>query len=118
MKPVPAGMMKHLCAIQERATTRGTYGEQADTWSAVAGGSVWMAIMPISGRELQAAQQLNTSVSHLIQMRYDARWADPVEMAKRRVVYGTRIFNIHASLNIQEIDTWIHLLCSEGVNNG
>ena len=67
MKPLPVGAMKHYCPVQERATTIGTYGEQAITWSDVAGGSVWMAIVPLYGYELQAAQQ------HLCDQRREAR---------------------------------------------
>lgn len=118
MRPVPSGAMNRLCPIQSRSTTKGSYGELADTWTDVSGGSVWMAIMPLSGRELQAAQQINTAISHLVQLRYDSRWADPLVMAKRRVLYGTRTLNIHASLNIDEANTWMHLYCTEGTNNG
>ena len=119
MKPLAAGAMRHYLAIQERATTKGAYGEQADTWSDVAGGSVWMAIVPLNGRELLAAQQLNTAVSHIVQLRYDSRWADPVTMAKRRVyISASRVLNIHAAYNVDEAGTWIHLHCTEGMNTG
>ena len=119
MKPLPAGAMRHYLAIQERATTKDGYGAQASTWSDVSGGNVWMAIVPINGRELIAAQQLNTAVSHIVQVRHDSRWADPITMAKRRIyISASRVLNIHAAYNVDEADEWIHLHCTEGVNDG
>jgi len=57
-------------------------------------------------------------VSSAAQLRYDARWADPVVMAQRRVLYGSRIFNINAAMNVGDSDAWIHLYCTEGMNPG
>lgn len=113
---IAAGKRHRRITIEARSTSKGTYGEQAATWSTIA--TVWASIRGLQGRELQAAQQLNTEVSHKITITWAAAFADPVQMAKYRISYGTRIFNIHASINTDERNREIVLLCTEGVNNG
>jgi len=113
---VRAGSLKRRGIIQDRATTSGTYGEQSNTWTDIA--TVWMSIEPLNGRELAFAQQISTEVSHQIIVRYQTQWADPITMAKRRVTYRGRVFNIHAAMNSEESNVHIILLCSEGLNQG
>lgn len=112
----PAGRRNRRVTIQARATTKGTYGEQADTWTDV--GTWWTEIRGLSGRELTAAQQINTEVTHRLCLPYDALLANPVEMAKRRAAYGTRIFNIKAAVIVEERNREIVLFCTEGMSNG
>lgn len=113
---VRAGALNRQGVIQGKSTTQGTYGEEAQTWSTVA--TVWMSVEPLTGRELQAAQALNIEISHEIMIRYQAQWADPKVMAKRRITYKGRIFNIQAAMNPEEANVYIRLLCSEGMNQG
>lgn len=116
MEYVRAGSLNRRGIIQDRATASGSYGEQSNTWADIA--TVWMSFEPLMGRELQAAQQINTEVTTKIVVRYQAQWADPIVMAKRRVTYRSRVFNIHAAMNSNESNVHIILLCSEGLNQG
>lgn len=111
-----AGSLNRRGVIQDRVTTQGNYGEQSQAWADVA--TVWMSFQPLTGRELQAAQQLSTEISHRVVIRYQAQFADPKVMATRRIVYKNRYFNIHAAINTEEAHVSIELLCSEGVNKG
>jgi SPP1 family predicted phage head-tail adaptor len=111
-----AGSLRHRVTIQARATTRDTLGGQANDWADVA--TVWADVSPISGRERLAAQAGRAELSHTVTIRYQRQFSDPVEMAKRRIVYGARVLNIEASRDVDERHFDIELSCSEGINEG
>lgn len=115
------GDLRRRVSIQTRGTTLDSYGQQLTTWADLLTG-VPAAIQALSGRELLAAQAINTEVSHIITVRYAAALADPKAVAAMRVVYVnegvTRLFNISAAMNLDERNRQIDLLCAEGLNNG
>jgi len=51
-------------------------------------------------------------------IRWKAIFADPKLVATMRILYGTRIFNIHDSQNVDEGNRIILLSASEGLNHG
>jgi len=111
-----AGDLRHRIRIQQRATTIDSAGGQSVVWTDVA--AVKAAIEPLSGRELLAAQAVRSAISHTITVRWQALFADPQAAAALRVVYGTRIFNIEAALNVDERNRLVHMSAQEGLNNG
>lgn len=113
---VRGGELNRLISIQQRGTTRDEFGQQVTTWSEVK--KVYALIEPLAGNERIAAMSVSTDVSHRITVRYDAIFADPRVVAAYRVVYGTRTFNIQASMNLDEANRTIELLAAEGMNNG
>lgn len=106
-----AGDLNKRVTIERRATTQDTFGGQDATWSTVA--VVWAGIQPMTGRELFAAQSVESEVTTQIVMRYQAGIT-----AKMRVNYSGRLFNIHAVLDENERHRELTLLCSEGLNDG
>jgi SPP1 family predicted phage head-tail adaptor len=111
-----AGSLNRRITIQGRSTSQDTAGQQSLTWTDVA--TIWAAVRPLTGHELARAQMVNTEVSHEVTIRYDAQWADPLVMGGRRIAYGSRILNIHASMDEEETHHTITLLCSEGLDKG
>lgn len=111
-----AGKLRKSIVIQRRDSTRDSYGAQVQTWTNVA--QVRAEITPISGRELLVGQAFNAEVSHQITVRYFNELANPIEVAKLRVLYGSRIFNIHASINADERNRMVTLYASEGLSDG
>jgi SPP1 family predicted phage head-tail adaptor len=87
-------------------------GEPIKTWTPFLQG-IMVAIEPLFGRELLAAQQKYNTVSHKITMRYVAGVT-----AKMRVKFGTRYFNILSIYTEEEDGRVSHLLCEEGLVNG
>ena len=81
-------------------------------------GTVWAAVEPLTGRERMLAQANRSELSHTVTIRYHAKFANAMEMATRRIVYGSRIFSIQASVDRQEAHRWLNLSCSEGLNDG
>lgn len=116
-----AGDLRRRVTIQTRVTTRDTAGQQSTAWTDYLTG-VPANIQPLTGRELLAAQAINTEVSHTIAVRWTAALADPKAVAAMRVRYATpavtRYFNILASMNIDERNKQIDLLAVEGENLG
>ena len=116
MNPVSAGVLNRRVTIQERLSTQDSFGAQSTAWTDVV--TLWASIEALSGGELLRAQSIATEVSHQITVRYQALFANPKTVAAYRAVYRGRIFNIHASMNLDESDSRVVLLASEGLNNG
>lgn len=110
------GELNRYVAIQQRDTAADSFGEQVPTWTTLK--SVYVKIEALTGRELVAAQAVASEVSHRITAQYEALFADPKIVAKYRVLYGTRIFDVSACLNIDEDNRVIELLALEGLSLG
>ena len=107
-----AGQLRHLVTIESRSATPDTYGEPAQTWSTLHANQP-ASIEPLSGRELIAAQAVQSDVTHRVRMRYVAG----VE-TKHRIAFGSRVFDIRAIRNIDERGIEWEMLCTEGTSNG
>ena len=111
-----AGTLNRRITFQSRSTARDAEGGQSQVWSPVA--VVWAAIEPSAGKELLAAQAMNLDQPSTITVRWQAALADPKTVCAMRIVYGTRIFNIHSAMNQEERNRVLVLIASEGLNNG
>lgn len=120
MSNLRAGALNRRITLQSRSTSQDASGGQLLTWTDVA--TVWANVDPLSGRELLAAQAVQSAVSHQITIRYQVQFADPLVMAKMRarlVKDGvTRYFNIHGSRDEGEMRQDIIMDAEEGLNNG
>lgn len=106
-----AGKLRHRITLQSLADGQEApfpsgapdqYWEDSLTVSA--------SINPLAGRELFAAQQYNSEVTHSIRMRYRTGVTD-----RMRVKFGARLFTLHYIRNIDERNVEFELLCSEGL---
>ncbi len=111
-----AGKLSKTIVLQRRDSAKDTLGEQVTTWSDVA--QLRAEIVPLSAREMLAAQAVRSEMTHQITVRFAKFLADPKEMARLRIVYGTRLFNIQGVINVDESDRQLTLLVSEGLNDG
>lgn len=102
--------------IQQRGTAQDEFGAQVNTWTEI--GSLWASIEPLNGRELIAAQAVQSEISHRITIRYQPQFSNPKHVATMRIMYKDRIFNIYAAMNIAEGNRMIDILATEGVNEG
>jgi len=111
-----AGNLRRRVQIQARAAGQDSLGQPLTDWATIT--TVWADVEPLSGRELIKAQATLSEVTHLVTIRYQAQFADPLAMAKNRILYGTRVFNIHASIDPGERHDALQLSCSEGLSDG
>lgn len=97
--------------LQSPTGSRDAIGERVTTWTNVA--TVWAEISPLSVRDLLAAGQTQSEVTHRVRVRYAASIA--AIDSSWRVLYGTRVFVISGVRNINEAGLEFELLCSEGL---
>lgn len=91
----PAGLLRHRIVLQAETNTKDSIGGITKGYSDLA--TVWARIRAISGRELIAAQQVDSRVSHEITIRH-FNGLTPLH----RIKFGTRIFNIESVRDIEE----------------
>ena len=116
MNALAAGRLNRRISLQRLISAQDSYGGPVESWVDIA--TVWASIEPLSGRELETAQRMASEVTHQVLLRHQPIFNDTREVAAMRVLYGKRIFNIHAALNPDEQNAVTMLLASEGMNHG
>lgn len=111
---IQAGKLVNRITFQSRAEAQdGTTGAITETWADDF--TCWADVSPLRGRELLAAAQMQSSVTHTITVRYRSELANPNTVAAMRILFGTRVFNIHASMNQDEHNRAVTLMAEEGI---
>lgn len=100
------GALRHRVTIQQRSTARDSYGQPVDDWPDVA--TVRAAVEPLNGRELMAAQQINSEITLRVTIRFR-----PGITSAMRIKYGSRTFDILAPLDQEERHIELWLMCKE-----
>lgn len=101
-----AGKLRHRATIQQLVNTDDGAGGSIETWQNVA--TVWAAIEPLRGNERYTAQQVQSTLTHKVTIRY--REGIKPQM---RLTYKGRIFDIESVIDIEERHRWLELFCSE-----
>jgi SPP1 family predicted phage head-tail adaptor len=95
--------MRFRGQIQKPITTQNSYGQKVITWQTM--GNRWISVIPLTGKELFSAFQVNALLTHTITMRVfpdiSPRW---------RIKHCDRIFNIQSIATDLEMLT---LMCVE-----
>lgn len=111
-----AGDLRRRVTIQQRSAPADALGQPVQAWEDVA--TVWADVAPLSGRELVSARAVNAELTHTVTIRYQGLFGNPLAMAKMRVLYGARVFNIQGSVDPDERHKSLELSCSEGLIDG
>jgi SPP1 family predicted phage head-tail adaptor len=104
-----AGKLRQRVKIQELARVEDGYGGYAEAWRDVA--AAWAAVEPLRGSERYAAQQVQAELTHRVVMRYR-----PGVRPQMRLVYGDRVLEIAAVIDMEERHKWLELLCTEVIS--
>ncbi len=102
------GPLNKRVAIRSASSTRNDYGEPIPSWSTDA--TVWASVEPLSGRERVGAQQQHAETTHRIRMRYQP---GTTVTTVKRILFGTRVFEIISVINKKEKNLMLELLCKE-----
>lgn len=102
---LPLGKLRHRIAIEQRTLTRNAYGEEVETWGVLF--QAWAQVRALRGNELFKAQQVQSSCTHEVLMRYR-----PGLDATMRVNFRGQILNI-LGLPPDEKNESLRLLCVE-----
>lgn len=112
-----SGELRHRISLQRLATgspQRMPMGAPDAAWGEVA--QVWANVRDLGGRELMAAQQMQSKVDSEIVMRYATAAAYSITAADR-VSFRGAYYTIEAVLTFVEMDKTV-LRCSRGLNQG
>lgn len=108
------GKLRHQVVIQQRAAAspqRTPSGAPDEAWANLV--TTWAAIEPMRGKEFMESQAVNSAVATRIRIRY----RNGID-ATMRVKHGTTIYSIEAVINLELRNRELHLMCSQGANNG
>lgn len=101
------GRLGHRIQIQENQyAASDAHGNPVPTWTTIA--TVWADVMPLSGRELLLAQQVNATTTHSVRIRYLS-----TVRPDQRIVHQGRYFDINGIANDRESDRMQLLQCTE-----
>ena len=105
------GALRHKVTIQEdTGTSKNSYGEVTASWTTLSGGSVFAAVEPLAGRELNEARQAHANVSHRVQCRHVAGVTPAM-----RISHDGRTLNILGVVNLKERGWLLEIMCEEAV---
>lgn len=101
-----AKRLPHLITLQKlkNPPDRSPSGGVIEVWEDFA--TVFASVNPISGREYFSAQAAQASTTHHIDF-----WYIPGVTSEMRVIFGKRIFEIEAVINVKELNRELNLLC-------
>lgn len=126
---VQAGRNRHRVAIQRATTTKGRFNETVKTW--LDGTIVYANVTTVSGRERVEAQQVRPEITHRVFIRWmeDVKEEDRILMDsdaldvevgmpfgdddERRAVFGSRVLEIGAVMDLQERRREMELQCKD-----
>ena len=100
------GRLRHRIIIQAKTETVGANGEKSPTWATWK--TPWANIAPAEPSEQIIGERATETGSHQITIDYiEGLTAD------HRILYGSRTFNIHGIVNVDERNREMVLSCSE-----
>ncbi len=100
------GKMKHKVSLQQVSQVTDSQGGYTESWATIA--TLWASIEPAKGYEKYQAMRIDTPVSHKVMLRYNSA----VTTAKR-LLYGSRVFEIKECINVDEANAFLRLMCVE-----
>jgi SPP1 family predicted phage head-tail adaptor len=101
-----AGKLRHKITIEQRSTTPNSFGEPANTWTTFL--TRWASVEPIIGKEFFSSQQVQAEVTTKIRIRNA-----PGVLPQMRVIFGSKIYDIQAIMDIEEKGKEVLLMCKE-----
>lgn len=102
--------LRHRITIQSFTKVADGQGGYTTTWADVK--TVWAKIENVTGVEKVFAQRLDTNYDHKITIRYTTGISP-----KMRIVFDSRIFQIHSVSKVDERRWFTEILAIEGVGS-
>lgn len=111
---IAAGTLRHRVTFEELVTEHDSNGATVEAWSPVYAQPLSAAIEPLSGRELIAAQAVQSEITTRLRLR-----GRPGLKPAMRAVHRGTVYNILAVVPDPESGAgWLTLMCASGVNQG
>lgn len=106
------GRLRHTVSIQRASSAQDASGHPSEDWSEI--GQIKASIEPLTGVERTTGQQSIADVSHRIVMRYVPGVSSGIT-PKDRILFGTRIFDLAAVLNLEERNLMLEIMAKERI---
>lgn len=103
-----AGKLRHRVTIQNFTESPDATGQVINTFANLV--TVWARVSPKSGVEKTNEGTSNIQLTYEVEIRYTGD-IDPTY----RLVYGSKILNIKSSVNLEDRDRTILLICTEEI---
>lgn len=107
-----AGSMRQRISLQRKTVTRGAMGGEVLTW--VTQTTTWAEARPLSGDELVAGEQRQSTTTTEFRIRYDSAVVPKPEW---RVLWGPSVYEIISVINVDGRNRELRLQCREGLAN-
>lgn len=103
---IKSGDMRHRITLQTLSTVTGDGGQKTDTWNNTA--VVWAGVKTKGHNPIERADKLEFITTTIFTTRYSSSY-----LPCRRIVFGSRTFNVVRVNNIDEKDRVIEFTCTE-----
>jgi SPP1 family predicted phage head-tail adaptor len=103
---------KFILTVEQDALGNEFEGEPATTPVVVC--QVWGKIEPLTGREYNQAQQMQSNVTHKITTELLPQNKGPAN-SRMRLKHGTRTFEVQSVVNVNERSRELEWMCTEVV---
>ena len=100
--------LRHLVEVQSRTQVADSMGSHTGVWSAVY--QTWAGVWPVSAKERAKDGGLTMEITHKIRIRYRAGITPGM-----RIVHDSRNFDILSTINPDERNITLDLICREDV---
>ncbi len=100
-----SGKLRHRIALQSNTPTINSFSEPVDSWSTYK--TVWGSIIPIKGKEVINADQVDSETKILIRIRYNSS-----VIAQHRAVHNDIIYDINTVDNPAMRNVELLLYCT------
>ena len=107
-----AGKLRRRIEIQRRTATQDDYGQPLTTWTTEI--TTQAEFEPLNGRELVAAQAVQSEVTHTVTIRYRAGISPSMRVVHRGILYGIEAVVPDQTSGVR----YLTLMCTDGVNQG
>lgn len=109
--PPSANMLRRRVTLQNRSTVNDGFGQETQTWTDVC--TCFASVEPMAGSQQVSGSAEVSVVTHRVLIRYRSNIT-----ARMRVIYGSRIFEVTAAVDVEDRRTWLQLDCTEGLTAG
>lgn len=108
MATINAGELRHRVAIQAKASTYDSRGQNSASWSTST--TVWAQIETLTGKELEQARKNYADATHRVTMRY---LSAATLTTKNRLLFGSRALNIGSINKVDQVSESLIVICGE-----
>jgi SPP1 family predicted phage head-tail adaptor len=105
---IPIGRLNRMVSLDTPTQTADGQGGFTTTWAALSPARVGAAVMPASTIERTLASTLQSTTSHIVEIRYHS-----AVTTKTRITLGSRYLYVRGVENIDEANVVLRLRCEE-----